>query len=317
MLIEQLFDTGKPISEDALKEIIFELRENVELDFKTIPPTMDRDAWKEKLLIKPLVSFLNSMSRGGLLILGVVETNHEPTGMPGISKSVIKSTEQLCTIVNTNIECVPQTKGSFRLDCREFNMSNGNSLYFVEVYTELNELFFYSRLSNVAYIREGESSETLSLTDSMSIINKRRCAFLTIDVNEEFTKLNKGFRYGLQVQNGGTKPSENCVTTIEVLRHDNCTLSFTDTKLNLTHLTERPPQFYFKTTEPIYPTLHQHVGYMNVFPSQEKFEIDLKVAIFYETHKVTQVIRLYSGDGILHLKEMEVTKLSYLDRSEV
>lgn len=318
MVWDTIFGQKQHIEEEELTSFILNLREDATTEFKSISDGIQDQSWKEKQLIKPIVGFLNAIPKGGRLVLGVIEKKQKPTEVVGIDKKIIRNAAWLSSVIYDNIAVIPHQAESFHLGCVEYQLESGRSLYFIEVYTDYQELFFYSTITNIAYQRHGERTEALALSESLSIINKRRSAFLTLHF-EGGVRLNKphGYRYGIVLENGGTKPSEGYAIVLTVTNAYNCAIGFRDTQTNYTQDPAESATFQYKTKEAIYPLLKETLGFIDLHGQGEDFKFDITTEIFNETHRITQQASYDHTNGELHLEEMEVTKLSYLDKHEM
>lgn len=94
LLIEKYLGRSSEITQKDVERKFRGLKENFELEFKTIPSKPDEKDKRLRTLINPLVCFLNSLNGRGLLGLGIKTKRRNKT----FEKIIGIKTDFLCLL---------------------------------------------------------------------------------------------------------------------------------------------------------------------------------------------------------------------------
>lgn len=184
--ISQIFGKEAGIKRSDLESHIVEegLVESLNLEYKSVG-SADKldDGLAESVLIKPLVSFMNGRERRScLLIIGVGSKRHVPTDLEPVPDSVLTS-ERIQSLITSQIGSLPLLPGFPDVLVVPVKCGTKGSVFLVEL-RQWSAGAYFSRLSDLSYIREGDSSRKLSLPEFFEISRQQSGSAASMDVTE-------------------------------------------------------------------------------------------------------------------------------------
>jgi hypothetical protein len=205
-------ESGIRQSDIQLRIIENELEESRTIEYKTVgKATVLDDALTESVLIKPLVSFLNTVDhQSSLLVLGITAKQHIPTEIEPVPESIL-STERLGSLVLAKIGAIPalERPPNFR-----FISTKCGSRGYVHL-IELNDWQasgYFSRVTNLSYVRHADSSEQLGLPEFMALASRSAgsAAMLVlrgVQVKTQGDPPRTSYTIDIACENHGVKPA--------------------------------------------------------------------------------------------------------------
>jgi hypothetical protein len=162
----------------------------------------------ETHILKPIISFLNSIDGEGLLALGIKTEMQTSTciKIEGIDSKVINNEQQLKSLILTNLGYIGK-KQEPNIEIKSIIYTENNDIFNEKNETSKKQIFlievnrinykdiFYSKISNLIYIRRNDSSYKLDLTlpEAIEFIEKKRCAQIFVNfkkIKEQIIVLN-------------------------------------------------------------------------------------------------------------------------------
>lgn len=320
-VITSIFGKEFGITEQDLKDKLISVNycEGQKFDAKNIVLQLDENS-KESHLIKPIVSFLNSMGGNGLLVLGISTggaRNNTCQNIVPIKDSIIKNEEQLRALVNGNLSSIPQNQNKPNIKIQKVQLSSGN-IFLIEVKRIDDGCVYYSTITEYIYIRNNDESERLSLLESLDFIEKKVIpkVFFYLDQPEDIEvgkKLNMAFR------NEGLEPGRYLLTTLHFDCSDkNIKIEVTGGNVtSITHINKgTTASFQIVNAYPpgqslIYPFVPTLAGKVFIH-SKEDFTIGVRVDNYENRGKSIQVLNIENKSGTVSVSEKERRFIPYL-----
>jgi len=213
--ISEVFGKEHGLKRSDLEKIIIEneLVESVNLEYKGVgqKDSLD-DELAEAILVRPLVSFLNTIERrNALLIIGVNAKKHVPTDIEPVAESVLTA-ERVLSLVRAHIGSIPGLPNSPDVNVVPVKCGSKGAVYLIELGTWPAGAY-YSRLSNLSYVREGDSSRKLTLPEFFELSRRLSGSGSSMDLDSVSVKLDEAtgkttYKIRLVCTNYGNRPGE-------------------------------------------------------------------------------------------------------------
>lgn len=210
-IIQRFFDKNSGITIKDIEKYIIGENESLELEFKTISDQLSENKRKE-IILKPLVSFLNSTIGKGLLVIGIAEDKAKNAiKIVGVNKKLtpLKTRESLRSFIFDNITSLPPYISDFKLEIVNIQKDDNNNVFLVEISREDHACVYYSTVTDYSYIRRGDESPKLSLNKFMNLVAHKNLPRIFINVSKPISKRTKKLNYGLKFINKGLKPGKD------------------------------------------------------------------------------------------------------------
>lgn len=229
--ISEIFEGKESFNQKELETLNKKIRKNnfVENQYneaKTITGIIrikSEEELYENQLIKPLISFLNSIDGKGTLYLGINTprgASHFLDVVP-VSEKTIKNEEHLRELIVSKLGVIPREFETPNISIKKIKFKKGN-VYIIGINRVNKNSVYYSKLSDNIYKRSYDVTSKLNLTESLQLIESKRNPLLKLRVsfsrfdgkpNLMSNKLKKmKLIYNLSLVNDGLEPSE--LTTI-------------------------------------------------------------------------------------------------------
>ena len=165
-LIEEFFGKSDSITKEDLENFLKDTNEFILLEFKEIrEPRQTKD-----LILKSLVGFLNSAEGKGVLIVGVSDDKQ----IKGVHRDHLDE-QRIRNWIRDGIDSVPRAIVApyFRI----VKVKTGDDVYvhLIEVHKK-DDVVYFSRESGCAYVRVGDSTKRLNLSESLELVAKKSLA---------------------------------------------------------------------------------------------------------------------------------------------
>ena len=211
-LIEEFFGKKAPITKQDLEKFLRNFEELVRLEFKEIR-VQYKESIKEQIL-KSIVGFLNSAEGEGLLIVGVSDNKE----IRGIIKAHLDK-EKIRNWIRDGVGSVPRAIAPPEYDIMEVDVGEDKYVYLIEVHKK-DDVVYFSRDSGCAYVRIGDSTNRLNLSESLELVAKKSLAkpyviFEVIDI-KQVSQDEIELTLKPIVRNIGSKPAFYMTAVIEV-----------------------------------------------------------------------------------------------------
>jgi hypothetical protein len=297
--IAEVFGKEVDIRPNDIQKIVDEsVEESPTLEYKTFD-RIDKldDESKEKLIIRPLVAFLNAQQNlSSLLIFGIKTdqtTGHRPERVMPINSELLDE-QRIRHIITNSIGAIPKLVNFPSLRIVSVPHPDNKFVHLVEI-TRGERAFFYSSISNSSYVRRANDSQQLTIEEMNALAQSWKVARLRllpqeVSLNRLVEKAVLVFK--VVVVNEGRAPASDVQFFLRVIVHDDRAREFTfnvrgtnSKKKKFKDLTSLNPK-HFKTfscrirTNPIYPDFKLHVGRARVvFPTGSHL---ILIARFYD-----------------------------------
>jgi len=219
-IIQRFFDKNSGITIKDIENHIIGQNESLELEFKTISDQLSENERKE-IILKPLVSFLNSTMGKGLLVIGIAEDKAKnAVKIVGVNKKLnpLKTRESLRSSIFDNIKSLPAYISDFKLEVIDIEKDDDNNVFLVEIKREDQACVYYSAVTDYSYIRRGDESPKISLNKFMSLVAHKNLPRIFIEVSKPILQT-KHLNYGLKFINKGLKPGKDVHAFIILCKH--------------------------------------------------------------------------------------------------
>lgn len=212
--ISQIFGKEAGIKRSDLEGRIVEegLVESLNLEYKTVGSVEQLDDnLTESVLLRPLVSFLNGRERRScLLIIGVASKRHVPTDIEPVPESVFTS-ERILSLIGSKIGSLPAVPDLPEVLVVPVKCGTSGSVFLVELRQWVAGAYF-SRLTDLSYLREGDSSRKLSLPEFFELSRRQSGSAASMDVSEVTSTFDAAsgratYRIRLICTNYGNRPA--------------------------------------------------------------------------------------------------------------
>ncbi len=310
--MKRIFGKEKNITINDLQNNLLGKRENESLEAKKI----DNSKNLADLVFKPLVGFLNKLDReGGLLILGVEANHNKIDSIIGVNEDLIKNLEDR---IIDDILAYPNLKSKYNLEIEPIQLKDNKFVCIIEIHNDESSLYtYYSNHKNEGYIRNGYSTNTISLVDFINLVKKRSSPRVKIKIDCGLAmKISnppaKVIAY-LSYINEGNTIGKNIVSIIEIYVEFREGMNipeipvkglFRDIYESLLPKSDNPKYIMvkklqvsldqFKTVSVSYPTLQIQIGQIDfnqsLFGDEKK--VIIKAITFEETSKIEQEFAL-------------------------
>jgi len=291
-------------------------QENHIFDAKTIKEPLTV-ANKENPLIKPLVSFLNTIEGKGVLCLGVTTNGHRDnicSGILPVDKTILKNIEGLRNQIIPYLGSFPNTLHKPHLDIRIIETERGN-LFLVEVTRRDNNCIYYSKCSDYIYVRNNDESNKLNLQDSLTFIHQKLVPGLEIYFDQAEV-ISNNIVYNLAFLNNGLEPARDTLALINF----NFDLKGIKPKIeglnvqDLSHLNKGMDRsFQIRVKNPIYPKSPSS-GYKFNIPNEPNFRISVDITIYEKNGHTEQIIIITRKDnGVIEQRLIKKTFNPYIN----
>lgn len=225
VLIKTIFGKEENITREDIDKYIIKpsLRESTLIEYKSADKfRIDKQGRlldekgivdkREEIIIKPLVSFLNKFSNeGGVLVLGIRDENHIPKEITGADLKVF-TFERLRSWIHNFISSIPLVRDFPEIEIKSADIEDEKAVIFIEAHPKDLNTVYFSKLSNLVYVRKNDESISCSLEEVCKMIKEKIIAKIFVDVeiikkeeiNEKWIKYRLHFNY----INEGNKPGE-------------------------------------------------------------------------------------------------------------
>jgi hypothetical protein len=316
-IIERIFGKTHGISENELDKTISEekLLENFEIECKEI--VGKKKEHREKILA-PLVGFLNSGRKRGLICLGLRTEGVQIKSKPGVKQSYIKNEEALRAIIFEKIGSIPKYMKPFDLKITSIPLKDNKNIFLAEIESHDPYCLYYSKVTNNAYERRGDEDKILTLPETFDLVSKRNYAKVFVhidDLGKTLDKINLGFLW----KNEGTDAGRSISTIIKILSPEYLEYRFepaNESTFRLEFQKNKDPieginlissQFHALTGFPptnlfCYPTLKSIMGNL-LISTKNDFFMGIDIINFEEKSKTTQKFELKYMDSEFSFSE--------------
>jgi hypothetical protein len=317
VLITEIFGKQKEITIiDFNTTIINKVSENDHIEYKRVFSLNIKE--KEDLILKPLISFLNNRRGQGILFLGIEEKDGIARQIIPITREIIKGKEQLRSIIH-NISSLPDLKNSFNIQIEEIQGENG-VVYLIEINRNASECLFYSNLSNLAYIRKDDISQSLSPPEVMEFLSNIRYPKIFVipfnpRIKDNTAKVdliyaNEGKEPGRYISAFITFPakSEN-ISDIQLIgeRVRNISNINPDVSLIFQNIIGYPPTTIF-----IYPEVASVIGTLVLTYTGDNFSINCKIDCYEEKGRTNQEYAIVGNKENISIAELKRVYQKYI-----
>jgi hypothetical protein len=222
-IIKEIFGKNQNLSKEDIEKYIIQAkpRESAILEYKSTEKLKkdrqgrlidEKGNEKKEVIIKPLISFLNKFSpEGGLLVLGIYDQDGIPQKI-SVSKDKLFTEEQLRNLIHTEVDSIPKFKDFPLLNIQNVDVNNGE-VWLIEIHPIDFNTVYFSRSSNYAYVRKNDTSQQLSLPETIELIKQKMIAKVfispeithkqildnSIEYTIEFGYINEGNKPGRQI----------------------------------------------------------------------------------------------------------------------
>ena len=300
------------------------LYENDEIEFKNID-RMHKKERREKI-VGELISFLNSGQGRGLLILGL----DDDKTIKGVK--TIKSSEQLRSLIFQGIKSVPSNINPVKLDITSIPYNN-DQIFLVEIKNNELNYVYYSEYDNQAYIRRGDESKRLSISEFLEFISNKNNARIFIKLRERSDKDN--YVFDIMLSNEGSEPGIYIVTFFNIFTTKNLDYSIKKSTLvekkivdirntivqgyepfenenNILISQFRADSGFPPKTMLSYPVLDGIIGEM-IIPKDNDFYMVIEVEIHEKKGYSKQLIVIESNKNEIRIEDNSKVFKSYLN----
>jgi hypothetical protein len=315
-LLQSIFGKDKDISREDIENIILnKVRESLEIEFKEI---YDLEKDKEKGIIKPIISFLNSNGKG-LLFLGIREEKALAKELKPVKKEIIKDAEQLRAIITSNIVAIPILTDFPKLNIIEIKINGEGNVFIIEIKNHDNRYVYYSKITNQAYIRRGNESFPLKLIEVIELIAKKNHARVFVKFDNKLKETNNRYEFELAYFNDGLEPGRYVTSSIKLFYEDenlNIIIKGTNVR-DISHLNEDAKKTYQITLAYppnsiwLYPKTTTVIGNVIVSPKKD-FELKMIIQTYEDRGLTNQEVLITKKEGIFNIKEIESSFYPYI-----
>src|SRR3989344_2141413 len=128
-ILKEIFGKESGITEDDIKNnIINKYKESIKFECKELRSIDDKD--KEQCLIKPIVSFLNTNKKHGLLALGIKAKSKMPTNIVPVNKKLLDE-EKIKRYITSGISSIQKQARFPNYEIEEVKIDSENSVFFI------------------------------------------------------------------------------------------------------------------------------------------------------------------------------------------
>lgn len=216
MIVEKIFHKDITNLEESDVDNIIGIPETRSVEFKQIQdinPSLDHSEKKRKKIndqeniLKSVIGFLNT-NDSGLLVLGVKTVDEIANSISGVNKDVLKQLQNEISLedfLKEKIKSIPSFLHEFKLETKIVDY-HGRLIIFIEVLNKNWDRFYYSSITQYAYIREGKSANLIPLEDTLKIIADRsypqvNVSFIERGMNKNGDKIYPNYRINF-INNG-------------------------------------------------------------------------------------------------------------------
>lgn len=254
----------------------------------------------EDLVIKPLCAFLNREDKGnGLLMLGVKASNGLIEEPVPFEKNDISS-GQIRNYISDRISSIGVEINSFARNVIEIEAPGNKQLILVEVERKDPTVYYYSKIRNTAYVREGDASKEMSIGELFTRVEAKRSAKLYV-ILKIVALESPNYRIDVILKNEGNLPGRN-VTLFLHLRQNGSKPPCTKVlKISGFHAGQKVNKEDIETfvaitgnapKNPIYPKPYsQTIGRLEI-NLDNRCSMILAISIFEEKGRMSQVFVL-------------------------
>ncbi|MCS4537268.1 MAG: hypothetical protein HYY67_00210 [Thaumarchaeota archaeon] len=290
------------------------VEESVDLEYKSFEHVKDlASEVVENLLVKPLLAFLNRIEKkSSLLVLGMRTEGYIPDRVMPVARTLIDG-DKLRQKITSSIASIPTLKSFPGLKIIQVEYPENEAVYLVEI-NPYEDVFYYSRLTDLSYIRRANESQRLAIEEVYMLIQSKRTPRLAVVFTETTReKIDNGgrskIRYHLTCMNGGLKPASTVLgfLKLNVTKGEPANVAVSSNLTDISHvnpLNFKTFRFTFGYGEEtlVYPGVRHEVGWIEViFPA--KVEVSVTVDMFDSEGRGTQELTLNDIDG---MKEISI-----------
>ena len=264
----------------------------------------------ENLIIKPICGFLNRQdSRSGMLALGIKASKGVIEDLIPFEKNKL-SASQISNYLGDRMGTIGNELFPFTRNVVEVPVEEDKQIILIEVARQDSTVSYYSKVTNHAWIREGDSTTIIDISELVRRVEARRTAKIFVELPS--TKINDtSSRIDIILKNKGNLPARNVAVVLHFYKHDpspacelrNFSGSLADTTFMVTGVIK---SLYSKAATvqdvPIYPEpIFSHIGNFEVvahsgcsliliaYVNEEKGRSEQWFSISYDRTEITEI----------------------------
>ena len=264
----------------------------------------------ENLIIKPICGFLNRQdSRSGMLALGIKASKGVIEDLIPFEKNKL-SASQISNYLRDRTGTIGNELFPFTRNVVEVPVEEDKQIILIEVARQDSTVSYYSKVTNHAWIREGDSTAIIDLNDLVRRVEAKRIAKIFVELRS--TKINDtSIRIDIFLKNKGNLPARSVAVILHFHKQDpspacelrNFSGSLADTTFMITEVIK---SLYSKAATaqdvPIYPEpFFSHVGNFEVvthsgcsliliaYVNEEKGHSEQWFLISYDRTEITEI----------------------------
>ena len=284
--IKEILNFSKKDLESAIANK--DLNECQDLECKSIVGDLETkfkgSITKETHIVAPIVGFLNSFNKEGLLILGLKteSRNNLITEIVPIKDSTIKNEEHLENIILGNIAAYKNSFIKPNLNIKMLSFDSGN-VFLIHVKNQEISAIYLSKISNNLFIRNNGSTNKLGILEGIQYINSQVKSELYLDIDGPINN-----KFSIFVYNKGFAPGKYVSIVIKSNKKD---ISFSNSNFNdISHINDSIITYqmfvgYPPNTSLIYPNFRLFCGYLIIDADVKNIDFDI---IIHEEKTYTQ-----------------------------
>ena len=309
-IIKSMFGKETGITESELRSLVGTEQETSIIECKRLVSKSDI----HKLVIEPLIGFLNKVDNsGGLLLLGFKATKGKIEDIEPLTDQSLHQ-DKLRDRIRDSIRSIPSVTYGFSYDVIEVNVNSG-FVILIEAHRTNPNAVFYSKSENQAYIRRADSTIRLEISELFQIAELRNYPIVFPVLNLTATPSMQEILYFCPIQvlirNVGTAPGRDIIGTIDfTMKGTNHGFSISSIKgFKVSHPGNGDiPRLEFDvfqpSKKPSYPNLDLVAGNFLIYIAQgEELEIQMRV---YESRGLSMTTATLIN-GILAQSDPEYT----------
>lgn len=197
-VIQELFGKASDIRRSDIERVFVEncLEESSTLDYKCLGTGPEHtvkkltEELKESIIVKPIVSFLNGRAvRSALLVLGVSAPSSTPAAIRPISRELLNS-EKVRQVITEQIGSTPSPTAFPQFRIIEVDCRDKGCVFLIELLS-WEQTLYYSRITDVAYGRRGDSTYRFPLSEAISLAESHRTSISLLELAVEHPNTSK------------------------------------------------------------------------------------------------------------------------------
>lgn len=290
---------------------------------ETLDPDSINSRFREDNIVKPLLGFLTKIDElGGILLLGVAAKDKRVDRLSPIRDDLLRES-QVRDWILADIGSLPQTSFPY-LDITKIPTDDGGAVIVIEIQPTDSHAVFYSKKSNLAYIRNGDRVDPLALPQFLNLLQERRCAKVRINIDEgvkqsEVTGGTSEWAFALSWRNEGSEPGRHVAALIRIHltgKASSPTISGDNVSAITDIYKDGAPSFMAQVGHSpdsifAYPEISTVFGSVRIQTSGA-FDLTINVRTMEEKGQMLQVYRIDGDQSRVSVREMLRHYESYL-----